>query len=119
MKPHFEIILYVSDQKMSTAFYSRLFGDPSLDVPGMTEFELNENLKLGLMPETGIAKILGNKAPHPSAGSGIPRCELYLLTGNAQELMKTAMSAGATLISEFLPRNWGHSAGYVMDADGH
>jgi predicted enzyme related to lactoylglutathione lyase len=115
----FEIILYVSDQQRSKIFYSQLFGSPSLDVPGMTEFSLNDSLKLGIMPETGIAKITGNKTPLPASGNGIPRCELYVLTKNALQLLQTALKAGAKSISEFSPRDWGHSAGYVMDPDGH
>ncbi len=57
-----EFILYVADQKKSTAFYSFVLNlKPSLDVPGMTEFMLGTNCKLGLMPENGIAKILVDK----------------------------------------------------------
>ena len=55
-----EIILYVKSQEQSTSFYSFILEkQPSLNVPGMTEFELNTQLKLGLMPQEGIAKILG------------------------------------------------------------
>lgn len=36
-----EFILYVADQARSTAFYSTLLNRaPTLNVPGMTEFEL-------------------------------------------------------------------------------
>lgn len=73
-----EFILYVADQKRSTEFYSKVLNrPPSLNVPGMTEFNLSADVKLGLMPETGIAKILQDKTPHPATGNGIPRCELY------------------------------------------
>ena len=45
-----EIILYVSDQEKSVQFYEKLFRvSPDLHVPGMTEFRLSENCKLGLM----------------------------------------------------------------------
>lgn len=76
-----ETILYVNNQQASTDFYTKLFRQkPDLDVPvpGMTEFKLAENCKLGLMPNNGIAKILSDKTPHPNKGNGIPRCELYL-----------------------------------------
>ncbi|MEJ8756425.1 VOC family protein [Pontibacter sp. H259] len=119
MKTQFEIILYVADQEKSKVFYSQLFGSPSLDVPGMTEFEVGDNVKLGLMPEEGIAKIIADKAPHPKIGNGIPRCELYIKTENALNLYNIALSAGATLISAFSDRDWGDKVGYVMDADGH
>jgi uncharacterized glyoxalase superfamily protein PhnB len=119
MKNQFEIILYVADQEKSKTLYSQLFGSPSLDVPGMTEFEIGDNVKLGLMPEEGIAKIIADKAPHPKTGNGIPRCELYIRSKNALKLYHTALSAGATLISAFSDRDWGDKVGYVMDADGH
>jgi len=85
----------------------------------MTEFTLGDNIKLGLMPETGIAKILSNKVPYPSSGNGIPRCELYLKTNNALDLYKRAIKAGAINISEPLARNWGDMVSYVADLDGH
>lgn len=70
-----EFILYVSDQRLSKEFYSKVLQfKPSLDVSGMTEFTLAENIKLGLMPNDGIAKILTPKVPHPAEGSGIPGC---------------------------------------------
>jgi len=52
-----EFILYVSNQEKSSVFYERLLNlKPSLNVPGMTEFELLENVKLGLMPEMELQK---------------------------------------------------------------
>jgi hypothetical protein len=60
-----EFILYVIDQQKSTDFYTKLFRiNPDLNVPGMTEFKLSANCKLGLMPNKGIAKILSDKTPH-------------------------------------------------------
>jgi hypothetical protein len=74
-----EFILYVKNQQLSKEFYQKLLSaSPVLDVPGMTEFLLEKNVKLGLMPEDGIQKILANRVPHPATGNGIPRCELYL-----------------------------------------
>ena len=59
-----QFILYVSDQGKSKKFYQKTLQlKPVLDVPGMTEFKLSTNTKLGLMPETGIAKIIDGKAP--------------------------------------------------------
>ena len=115
-----EFILYVSNQEESKNFYKILLDkEPSLDVPGMTEFLLEENCKLGLMPNTGIAKILGDKIPHPDSGTGIPRCELYLSFENPAEVFQRAVSAGAREISPIQKRNWGDSAGYLSDADRH
>lgn len=115
-----EFILYVRNQEQSKNFYKILLDkEPSLDVPGMTEFLLAENCKLGLMPNDGIAKILGDKIPHPDSGTEIPRCELYLSFENPEEVFQRAISAGAKEISPIEKRNWGDNAGYLSDADGH
>lgn len=116
----FEIILYVSNQEKSKKFYSAILQqEPSLDVPGMTEFIISENLKLGLMPENGIAKILLDKTPHPNTGNGIPRCELYIKTENSSPYYETALLHGAKEISPMQNRDWGDRVGYLADLDGH
>ncbi len=120
MTTKFEIILYCKDQQKSRDFYSKILSlTPVLDVPGMTEFQLSPELKLGLMPENGIAKILGNCTPHPSAGNGIPRCELYIYVENVEFSFNNALSAGAKKVSPPAPRDWGDTVAYVSDSDGH
>jgi catechol 2,3-dioxygenase-like lactoylglutathione lyase family enzyme len=117
-KTHF--ILYVQDQAKSTIFYSRTLDlEPSLNVPGMTEFTLSADCILGLMPQAGIRNLLGERLPDPSAGMGIPRAELYLLVEQPQAYHQRAIDAGAIELSAFAPRNWGHSAAYSLDLDGH
>jgi len=115
-----EFILYVIDQQKSTDFYTKLFRiNPDLNVPGMTEFKLSANCKLGLMPNKGIAKILSDKTPHPDQGNGIPRCELYFYVDNIEFEFDNAMKIGAKLISPIEDRDWGDSACYFTDLDGH
>jgi lactoylglutathione lyase len=115
-----EFILYVADQERSKIFYRTALGkEPDLDVPGMTEFILAENVKLGLMPESGITKILGDKTPHPAAGNGIPRCELYLYTTKIEEWYQRLQTAGAREISGIEVRSWGDKVCYFSDMDGH
>lgn len=115
-----EFILYVSNQQESTLFYEYLFQQKAiLNVPGMTEFQLSENVKLGLMPNDGIAKILGNKTPHPTKGNGIPRCELYIKVPNPQAYMLRGIEKGAILVSNLEPRDWGDAVGYIADINGH
>lgn len=61
-KPH--ITLYVKDQARNTAFYAQtLFCAPALDGPGMTGFNLADNVVPGLMPEAGIRRLLGDACP--------------------------------------------------------
>jgi uncharacterized glyoxalase superfamily protein PhnB len=115
-----ETILYVKDQETSCKFYQNIFRkDPDLNVPGMTEFNLSDNCKIGLMPNKGIAKILAGKTPHPDTGIGIPRCELYLYVDDIQFEFDHAIKCGAQLISPILDRDWGDKVCYLSDSDGH
>jgi predicted enzyme related to lactoylglutathione lyase len=115
-----ETILYVKDQKKSCAFYQNLFRTPAdLDVPGMTEFMISERSKIGLMPNKGIANLLGENTPHPDLGNGIPRCELYFYVEDLQLEFENALACGAKLISTILDRDWGDQACYFSDPDGH
>ncbi len=115
-----EFILYVSDQEAAKAFYERLLEmKPVLHVPGMTEFILGQRVKLGLMPEKGIVKILEDKTPDPASGSGIPRCELYLKLGSVGAKYDLALALGANPVSPPAPRDWGDEVAYVSDPDGH
>lgn len=115
-----ETILYVKDQAASCAFYQKIFRTTAdLNVPGMTEFRLSETCKIGLMPNNGIAKILGDNTPHPDLGNGIPRCELYLYVDNIQYEFDNAIQSGAVLISPVSNRDWGDKVCYFSDPDGH
>lgn len=120
---HFGIahfILYVADQNRSRDFYRAALGmEPRLDVAGMTEFELNGGAVLGLMPEGGIAALLGSALPDPARGRGIPRAELYLLVDDPAACLERARRAGARELSPLASREWGDMVGYVLDLDGH
>ena len=120
MTTQLEFILYVSNQEKSRDFYQILLQQkPSLDVSGMTEFTLNDFVKIGLMPNDGIAKIITPKLPHPTSGIGIQRCELYLQVDNIETIFEEAKQAGATEISPITLRDWGDYVGYISDFDGH
>jgi predicted enzyme related to lactoylglutathione lyase len=117
---HFEFILYVSNQEQSKLFYQILLNqEPTLNVPGMTEFTLNNFTKIGLMPNDGIAKIVSPILPHPELGNGIPRCELYLTITDLEDNFERILKAGAKLISPISARDWGDNVGYIADFDGH
>lgn len=110
----------MKDQGRARDFYSELLGaSPILDVPGMTEFYLGDGVKLGLMPETGIRKIIGDSLPDPALGNGIPRAELYLTVDDAESVLQKGVKAGARLISPLSKRSWGDEVGYLADLDGH
>ncbi len=113
-------ILYVADQTKSKTFYQEVLQiEPSLDVPGMTEFKLENNILLGLMPNDSIAKIIGDALPHPNKGNGIPRCELYLKVENAQAYIERGLQLGGKAISALQDRDWDDKVGYISDPDGH
>ncbi|NOZ45678.1 MAG: lactoylglutathione lyase [Chlorobi bacterium] len=115
-----EFIIYVKNQKISTDFYTFIFGhEPVLNVPGMTEFQINDFCKLGIMPEKSIEKILENNTPNPVSGSGIPRCEIYLMVDEPQQYFEKALKAGAISVSPPKARDWNHIVAYVADPDGH
>lgn len=109
-----EVILYVADQTRARAFYAAVLdAAPSLDVPGMTEFDLG-GLTLGLMPSADIVELL----PGVTVGSG-QRCELYLRRPDAAAILARALTAGATLLSPLTERPWGEVVGYALDPDGY
>ena len=69
-----EFILYVADQARARDWWAATLDNaPSLDVPGMTEFDL-DGATLGLMPAAGITALIGDGL---RVGDG-QRCEVYL-----------------------------------------
>lgn len=116
VRSHF--VLYVKDQELSTDFFSELLDiQPQLNVPGMTEFRLGHETVLGLMPESGIAKIIHPIMPHPEEANGIPRCELYLYVEEPEQIFER--SKELKIVSPLMKRNWGDTAFYLSDPDGH
>lgn len=114
------LILYVADQARSRDFYRAVLGvEPLLDVPGMTEFELPGGAVLGLMPEAGIARLLGSALPDPRGAHGVPRAELYLVVSDPERLHARALAAGARELSPLAPRDWGAEVAYALDPDAH
>ena len=113
-------ILYVADQQRSTRFYQSVLGlAPRLNAPGMTEFALSDGCVLGLMPESGIKALLGAAIADPAEARGTPRCELYLLVDEPAAFHTRALAAGGRELSALALRDWGHSAAYSLDLDGH
>jgi catechol 2,3-dioxygenase-like lactoylglutathione lyase family enzyme len=118
MKSHF--ILYVADQEASGRFWSHVLDrPPSLEVPGMTEFELAEGAVLGLMPASGIKRLLGDRLPEPIVDRDAAKAEIYLLVENAADYHARAIASGARELSAFQLRDWGDVVAYSLDPDGH
>lgn len=114
------LILYVADQARAADFYRQvLAAAPRLDVAGMTEFALPGGAVLGLMPEAGIKRLLGDMIVDPATAGGAPRAELYLTVRDAAAHLARAVAAGGRLLSAMEHRGWGDDAGYCADLDGH
>jgi len=114
------IIFYVQDQARSRAFYAAVLGrEPRLDVAGMTEFELGTTCVLGLMPVSGIRRLLGDALPDPAAAAGIPRAELYIHATDPETAHQRALAAGARELSGIAHRDRGDRVAYSLDPDGH
>ncbi len=111
------LILYVRDQEKSTRFYQDVLNlKPILHVPGMTEFQLSDGCILGLMPEAGIQRLLGDH--FTKMGNGL-RAELYLRVDDPQISHRNALEAGAKELSPLQKRDWGHFVAYSLDFDGN
>jgi predicted enzyme related to lactoylglutathione lyase len=116
VKTHF--ILYVHDQEASSAFYARVLNDrPTLQVPGMTEFEIGVCTVMGLMPERGIARLLGLSVEPASQGAA--RGEVYLVVADPDAYHQRALAAGARELSALAPRSWGDLVAYSLDPNGY
>jgi uncharacterized glyoxalase superfamily protein PhnB len=85
----------------------------------MTEFKLNEESVLGLMPSSGIRKLIGEKLPDPTEAGSIPRAELYLIVESPDEYHQRALAAGADELSSLQARDWGDEVAYSLDLDSH
>ena len=106
-------ILYVREQARARVFWEAVLGHaPTLDVPGMIEFELSPDHVLGLMPEAGIQRLLGVL---PADG---PRTELYLIVDDPDAHLQRAVAAGADLLSPLAMRDWGDEVAYCRAPDG-
>ncbi|MEA3287182.1 MAG: glyoxalase [Candidatus Marinimicrobia bacterium] len=112
-------IFFVKNQEVATCFYQNLFEvEPILNVPGMTEFRQDTGFSLGLMPLTGIKKLIGEQYFQPSPGK-TPPVELYLTVDDPEVYLERAIKNGAELILPVARRDWGDRAGYCMDIDDH
>ncbi len=88
-------------------------------MPGMTEFGLSDTCVLGLMPEAGIKRLLGDRLPDPAIANGTPRAEVYLRVDDPQAFHQRAIEMGAQELSPLEKRSWGDIATYSLDPDGH
>ena len=114
-----QFILFVSNQEKSKQFYELLLNkQPILDVEGMTEFRLNKNTKLGLMPKKGIAKLLVDRENVLDVNE-VPKCEIYIKVDDVLAWYNKSIELGAKKENSPKERDWGDFVGYVSDFDGN
>lgn len=114
------VIFFIKDQKATTEFYSNILDiEPTLNVPGMTEFTLPDKTMIGFMPGANIKNLLGLKLPSPEKAHGIPRSEIYLIVKDAKAYYDRALKNGAVSIQDFKTMPWGDKVAYCLDLDGH
>jgi uncharacterized protein len=112
-------IYFVENQERSRDFYSRVLNlEPSMHVPGMTEFTLPDGTLIGFMPNAGIKRLLGDDLPDPASALGIPRSEIYLMVDDPETYHQRALRFGAKEIQPLRPMGWGQEVAYSLDLDG-
>ncbi len=116
---HVLTILAVADRERSAAFYREAFGWPArVDVPVYTELELPDGRGLGLYQREGFARNTG-QAPHELPDGAISGTEVYLRCDDVEATMDRLRRAGARMLSDLAPREWGDDAAYFADPDGN
>jgi catechol 2,3-dioxygenase-like lactoylglutathione lyase family enzyme len=114
------LIFFVGDQEASRRFHAAVLDlEPTLHVPGMTEFRLGPGCVLGLMPAAGIRRLLGDRLPDPGGAAGVPRAELYLVVDDPARYHERALRHGARELSGLTRRSWGDRVAYSICPDGH
>lgn len=115
------IALPIADRVVSHAFYRdafglTAFGGPADDgVPEPLQFRLAEDATLMLIPTGGFGWVIGGR---PVAPPGTSECVLTLPVPDVDEVMGTAVAAGASVITPATDMPWGYS-GVIADPDGH
>jgi uncharacterized protein len=112
------IMIGVKDLARAKHFYSNLGCTIDQDYPAFVTFDLGDgSSSLALYPWEAVA----NDAGVPAEGSGFRGCSLHHIVGSREavdEVMRDAAAAGATIVKEAIPTNWGYF-GYFSDPDGH
>ncbi|NLM44368.1 MAG: VOC family protein [Clostridiales bacterium] len=93
--------------------------EPLMDVPGMTEFKLADNMLLGIMPSEGIKNMMDIKTIKHWKEGEIPKCQIYLPVDEPDDYYNRVVKAGGIGIIEGKSTPWGGYIAYCMDLDGN
>jgi predicted lactoylglutathione lyase len=118
------IALPISDRPRSYRFYAeglglQALGEPAEDgVPEPLQLQLNDGLRLMLVPRDGFGWVVGGRAV---ATPGTVECLLSIPAATpavVDALLAQARQAGAEIVSEPQQLMWGYT-GTFADPDGH
>lgn len=113
------IILAVSDLERSLGFYRRVFDwRQTVNTSGYVEFELPNDLRLGLYLREGFARNVG-QTPLLVPEAGLTSTEVYFQTDDLAGLIARLDKSGARKLSPLSLREWGDEAAYFADPDGN
>jgi predicted enzyme related to lactoylglutathione lyase len=114
------IVIFVKNQEKSRDFYMEVLGmEPFMDVPGVTEFKLDDNMLLGIMPSEGVKNMMDIKTINHWEAGETPKCQIYLPVDEPDEYYNRAIKAGGIGIIEGKSTPWGGYICYCMDLDGN
>lgn len=118
------VSLPIADRLTSHDFYRNAFGlnpigEPAEDgIPEPLQFEINQGLRLMLVPTGGFRWVIGD---NEVASPGISECILGIEAASdpeVDEIVRRAVKAGAKIVSEPSKQDWGYT-GAFSDPDGH
>ncbi|MCD0505373.1 VOC family protein [Bordetella petrii] len=125
MKPRITMItLGVDDLDRALRFYRDGMGLPTQGIMGaefehgaVAFFDLHAGLKLAVWPRASLAHDSG--IPIAAQGSRIALAHNVTDKAEADQVMRQAREAGATIVKPAADTFWGGYAGYFQDPDGH
>ncbi len=114
------VTLGVADVPLSTEFYERLGWPLSpASVPGEVSFFRTAG---GFLAVWGASALAADMGTTDTGGTGFRGVALAVNCDSAEqvdEALSTAAEAGATIVREAEPTEWGGYQGYFADPDGH
>ncbi len=116
---HVLTILAVGDLQRAARFYTQALGwQQTVNVPVYVEFEAQGGMRIGLYEREAFGRNTGRVPLRVPAGEHTPT-ELYFHVEELELAIQRMLSAGAQVLSEKSPREWGDEAAYFADPDGN
>ncbi len=112
-------VFAVQDLASSKKFYQDVFGwSINLEVPVLVSFKMSNNHELMLYDKDSFARNTG-QMPVLVPENCISSTELYFHVDDLEGIIKKLEKAGARMLSELAPRDWGDDVAYYADLDGN